>query len=903
MKRFTAILAALLAASCVFSSAVMAIPGETDPETGYNQYVQDNIRYDALGYAYIDDEDGTRIYYDLNSYGYFVPINNPYDEPSQEPSSEPSVEEPSEEPSSEPSVEESSEEPSTEPSVEESSEEPSSETSVEESSQEPSSEPSVEESSKEPSKQESSKETSKRTDKSEIPLINYKLDALKMNIALPNDVYAILRSGEQNEKALEIFKMTAEEAVASLKKSNMYLKASPEDFAYDITVTMTQDEDSKTINNFTELSDKDLIEITNSLTKQKEYTSCTQKKYGDVLYLSLNYHSTEDDDDIAGIQNYTVVNGQKITITLQTRAKNLSDQQKEILEAVMKSVSFTDIKPPVKADTNEDEIKNMMILIYTTAGVCIVLFIVLISVLISRSRKKKKLLAEIENNNIAEPKSEKKKSETKNKAEDKTKKKEDKKAEKSDKKQKSKKQDKKKDSKKSEKPKLESKKEATPIEPKHEKKSEPKTDEKVSETKTEEKPITDEKAVSAESDYKPEDFSLFDAQPTIEKIEIYNSNDEQTKVNPNLPKAPKYNPPGTLDYITTGVSKTPEQAGIQLTTETFTVPKDKNDIQPIEEETIEPTQVVEDKKPETVESTPVVEDKKPETVEPTPVVKDKKPETVEPTPVVEDKKLETVEPTPVVEDKKFETAEPVTEQNAHENKDKSLKSFLGRIKKAVIPEIDEDAFEHESTTNSSTEPINDTPKPVIAPAKPIEKPQPIVAPTNPVEKSQPIVAPAKPIEKPQPIVTPAEPVKKAPSAPIKEATTESDISSRYEKLFGKNSSSSENAESFDKTESRFEKLFGVKNTTENNENSNDTHTTADNSEVKEDSIVFEKPIQNDEENIHNRTPQSTIPSLKTDKETESRFEKLFGKNNPESLSQSQTKAQQTTDEINNSEKK
>ena len=809
MKRFTAILAALLAASCVFSSAVMAIPGETDPQTGYNQYVQDNIRYDALGYAYIDDEDGTRIYYDLNSYGYFVPINNPYEEPSQEPSSEPSVEEPSQEPSSEPSVEEPSQEPSSEPSVEESS-------------QEPSSEPSVVESSQEPSKQESSKETSKRSDKSEIPLINYKLDALKMNIALPNDVYAILRSGEQNEKALELFKMTAEEAVASLKKSNMYLKASPEDFAYDITVTMTQDEDSKTINNFTELSDKDLIEITNSLTKQKEYTSCTQKKYGDVLYLSLNYHSTEDGDDIAGIQNYTVVNGQKITITLQTRAKDLSDQQKEILEAVMKSVSFTDIKPPVKADTNEDEIKNMMILIYTTAGVCIVLFIVLISVLISRSRKKKKLLAEIENNNISEQKPEKKNSETKNKAEDKSKKKDGKKAEKSDKKQKPKKQDKKKDSKKPDKPKLESKKDVTSIEPKYEKNSESKTDDKKTETKIE------EKAVSEESAYKFDDFALFDAQPTIEKIEIYNSNDEQTKVNPNLPKAPKYNPPGTVDYITTGVSKTPEQAGIQLTTETFTVPKTKNDIKPIEEETSEK-----------IESAPVVEDKKPE----------------------------------------------ITEPDTHDTKDKSLKSFLGRIKKAVVPEIDEDAFEHENTINASTKPIDNTPKPVIAPAKLVEKPQPIVAPVEPVEK-------------PQPTANPAEPVKKAPSAPIKETTTESDISSRYEKLFGKNDSSSENSESLDKTESRFEKLFGVKNSTENNENSDNKQTNANN-ESKDDSVVFEKPIQNDEENVHNRTPQSTIPALKT----ESRFEKLFGKNDPESLSQSQTKAQQTTDEINNSEKK
>ncbi len=823
MKRFTAILAALLAASCVFSSAVMAIPGETDPQTGYNQYVQDNIRYDALGYAYIDDEDGTRIYYDLNSYGYFVPINNPYEEPSQEPSSEPSVEEPSQEPSPEPSVEEPSQEPSSEPSVEEPS-------------QEPSPEPSVVESSQEPSKQESSKETSKRSDKSEIPLINYKLDALKMNIALPNDVYAILRSGEQNEKALELFKMTAEEAVASLKKSNMYLKASPEDFAYDITVTMTQDEDSKTINNFTELSDKDLIEITNSLTKQKEYASCTQKKYGDVLYLSLNYHSTEDGDDIAGIQNYTVVNGQKITITLQTRAKDLSDQQKEILEAVMKSVSFTDIKPPVKADTNDDEIKNMMILIYTTAGVCILLFIVLISVLISRSRKKKKLLAEIENNNISEQKPEKKNSETKNKAEDKSKKKDGKKAEKSDKKQKPKKQDKKKDSKKPDKPKLESKKEVTSIEPKYEKNSESKTDDKKTETKIE------EKAVSEESAYKFDDFALFDAQPTIEKIEIYNSNDEQTKVNPNLPKAPKYNPPGTVDYITTGVSKTPEQAGIQLTTETFTVPKTKNDIKPIEEETSEK-----------IESAPVVEDKKAETIESAPVVEDKKPE--------------------------------ITEPDTHDTKDKSLKSFLGRIKKAVVPEIDEDAFEHENTINASTKPIDNTPKPVIAPAKLVEKPQPIVAPVEPVEK-------------PQPTANPAEPVKKAPSAPIKETTTESDISSRYEKLFGKNDSSSENSESLDKTESRFEKLFGVKNSTENNESSDNKQTNANN-EPKDDSVVFEKPIQNDEENVHNRTPQSTIPALKT----ESRFEKLFGKNDPESLSQSQTKAQQTTDEINNSEKK
>lgn len=788
MKRFTAILAALLAASCVFSSAVMAIPGETDPETGYNQYVQENIRYDALGYAYIDDEDGTRIYYDLNSYGYFVPVNNPYDEPSQEPSSEPS-EEPSQEPSSEPSQEPSSE-PSQEPSSDP-SKEPSSEP-----SQEPSSEPSQEPSS-EPS-QEPSKETSKRTPKTEIPLINYKIDALKMNISLPNDVYVILRNGTQNEKALEVFKMTEKEAVDSLKKSNMYLKASPDDFSYDITVTMTQDNDSKTINNFTELSDKDLIKITNSLTAKEEYTSCTQKKYGDLLYLSLNYKSKEDGDDIVGIQNYTVVNGQKITITLQTRAKELNEQQKAILEAVMKSVSFTEIQPPVKAETNEEEIKNTMMLVYITAAVCIVLFVVLIAVIISRSRKKKKLLDELEKQSPKDNETKKPQKQSKKNHKDK--------AEKTS------------EPSKAPKSKPQKEQEAPKPEPQQE----------LNVPKPVENPLES-------SEYEPQDFSLFEAQPLVEKIEIYNSEkNEQKNSNPNIQQAPKYNPPGSVDYITTGVSRTPEEAGIHLTKETLTVPT---------EETSADLQTQE----------PVSETSK------------------------EVKKAE-----PTVEPADSSAEEPASETQVieeHEAKDKSLKSFLGKIKKAVIPEIDEDAFEPEQKISESEV------------KEDIQQNTAVIPPVQPTPKNS----------EPKTSVVPAEAVKK-PAA-------DSDVASRYEKLFGKNTQSSAESvsdnptESFEKTESRFEKLFGVKNSANSNESFDDIYAEVDGKESKNSSIVYEKPIQGDDENIHDRTPNNAIPSLRDSKETESRFEKLFGKNSPESLSPSQTKAQQSTDETNSSDKK
>lgn len=816
MKRFTAILAAFLVTSYVFSSTAFAIPGETDPETGYNQYVEENIRYDAVGDPYIEDENGDRIYFELNSYGYFVPIEKPSEESSEEPSTEPS-EESSEEPSAEPS-EESSEEPSVEPSTEpseESSVEPSTEPS-EESSAEPSTEPS-----KEPS--EESKETSKKPQKTEIPLINYKIDALKMNIALPNDVYAILRSGTQDEKALEIFKMTQEEAIESLKKSNMYLKASPEDFSYDITVTMTQDSDSKTINNFTELSDKDLIEITNSLTAQKEYSSCTQKKYGDLLYLSLNYKSSEDGDDIVGIQNYTVVNGQKITITLQTRAKELTQQQKEILESVMKSVSFTEIQPPVKAETNDEEIWNTMILVYITAAVCAVLFIILIVVLISRSKKKKKILAELEEQA-------KKDSKTNNK-------------------NKPKNPPKPPQSSKAPKLELQQEQEAPKLELQQEQKVsklEFQQEQEVSKLEPQQEIDISSKKLQETIEYTPEDFSLFETQPLVEKIEIYNSEkSEQESTVSNIPEAPKYNPPGSVDYITTGVSRTPEESGIHLTTETITVPFSEKSVEVQKQEQItEPVKEIEKSVDESEKSV---------------------------------SKLQNDE--------------------LHETKDKSLKSFLGKIKKAVIPEIDEEAFEPETKTV-----LDFDEQPTVKSEESVMPVQPITS--SPAESSEFVQQESKDI--PQPVV------QKTVNPPVvapKKPTSDNEATSRYETLFGNSGQSSmakpvsnNTTESFSKTESRFEKLFGVKNSAEQSDSLEDIHSEVSAKKEQSESIIYEKPIQGGE-NIHDRTPNSTIPSLRGSQELESRFEKLFGKNNPESLSPSQTQAQKLTDETQNDDKK
>lgn len=865
MKRFTAILASLIIASSVLSFTVFAEP---DSITGEDPYVQENIQYDANGNAYIEDENGTITYYDLNSYGYFVPVENPYStepEPSQEPSSEPSTEpstEPSSEPSSEPSKEPSSESDTT-------------------SSKEPSKEPS-----------ESSNETFKPSSKdknSEIPLINYKITPLKMNIALPNDVYVILRNGEQNEAALKIFNMTEKEAVESLRKSNMYLKGSPEDFSYDITVTMTEDDDSKTINNFTELDDKDLIEITNSLTAQEAYTSCTQKKYGDILYLSLNYHSTDNENDISGIQNYTIINGQKITITLQTRGKALTDEQTAILEAVMKSVSFTDIKPPAVQEDNSDQIRELKIITVATAAVCVVLFIVLIATLAKRA-KRKKLISETSGENNSQ------------------------------------------------------------FEKKHPKPviaSEPQKKREISESKPEETQAFDKHTVEEKEEpketntYTEADFELFETQPLTEKAEIYNSEKTpKSSKSTNLPEAPRYTPPGSVEFMTADINApvtlTPTEAGIHLTTETITVPEESfsatDDIPHEKAESIHEDNEensFDSKSNLSIDEHPIsseVEKEQPLETKPTLELSNEQliteqtedEQIIQKQTILENKEAEkplegqiTFEK-PAYDTPDNESKEAPVHNEGHETKESSLKSFLGKIKRVVVPEIDEDAFESEAENkDTSDEAFSETTsKETENPAKNVDNVQ-TVAPVMPKAVTMP-AAPAS-----------------TPVIPKKVSENDEQPVSRYEKLFGKNvrSVNSDNTTetsstaTTEKTESRFEKLFGVKNEStqaSQNETFSDIYAAIDevdtastnNSQKKksDESIVFEKPVQGDEDNIHDREPGSSIPKLNDTPvnesipkssskapETESRFEKLFGKNAPESISYSQSQAQRSSE--------
>ncbi len=180
---------------------------------------------------------------------------------------------------------------------------------------------------------------------SKINYKEYEVSPVNMKISLPDDMYVLTRDIDENAPALKACDITKEDMVKSFKASDIYLRAIKPDFSYDVTVTTVKNADTTTINNLTELDEKELQEVIDNLLEQNVYTGCSKSNFNNTLFLSLELEYDSSNTKIYGIQEYTIINGTKVVITFQSYSGEMTDEQKSIMNTIMKSVTFKDIDP------------------------------------------------------------------------------------------------------------------------------------------------------------------------------------------------------------------------------------------------------------------------------------------------------------------------------------------------------------------------------------------------------------------------------------------------------------------------------------------------------------------------------------------------------------------------------
>ena len=209
-------------------------------------------------------------------------------------------------------------------------------------------------------------------------------EASNMQITLPEDMTAVTRSADANDKYFSLFGIDYNSTMQRFEASNIYLQGMNSSSDLVLTVTMTETEDSKNLGNYNQLEADKLSEIARNFLNQTEYTSCTvDQAVSNVVWLEFNTRVNNAGSLIEAYQANTVFDGQSINITLQRNGANVTADDYEVFSGIISSAEFH--KPAFLNFSNPT-----MPYILIGVGVLIVLIIVFIIIIVRVAKRRRK---------------------------------------------------------------------------------------------------------------------------------------------------------------------------------------------------------------------------------------------------------------------------------------------------------------------------------------------------------------------------------------------------------------------------------------------------------------------------------------------------------------------------------
>ena len=209
-------------------------------------------------------------------------------------------------------------------------------------------------------------------------------EASNMQITLPEDMTAVTRSADANDKYFSLFGIDYNSTMQRFEASNIYLQGMNSSSDLTLTVSVQTTDQSTQLVNYNQLESDKLSEVARNFLSQTEYTACTvDQAVSNAVWLEFNIRVNESGSLIQAYQANTVYEGKSVNITLQRNGGNVTAQDYEIFSGIVKSAEFG--KLAIFNLSNP-----MMPYILIGAGVLLILIIVFIIIIVRTAKHRKK---------------------------------------------------------------------------------------------------------------------------------------------------------------------------------------------------------------------------------------------------------------------------------------------------------------------------------------------------------------------------------------------------------------------------------------------------------------------------------------------------------------------------------
>lgn len=171
----------------------------------------------------------------------------------------------------------------------------------------------------------------------------YSFKDLGMSVKIPKEDYVITVNTPRGDPAFDEVGLDYDETMIAFHSANIYLRAYDPDKTYSISMTVTEDETTAEINNYSDLTTAERKVILDAISQQENVTSAVEVKHDGNIF--LDSQSTVINGDTTTYINLcnTVINGKQIDLTLQKDNEEITPEEAKALTNAAGSLNFDKI--------------------------------------------------------------------------------------------------------------------------------------------------------------------------------------------------------------------------------------------------------------------------------------------------------------------------------------------------------------------------------------------------------------------------------------------------------------------------------------------------------------------------------------------------------------------------------
>ena len=172
----------------------------------------------------------------------------------------------------------------------------------------------------------------------------YTIDELKMSIKVPKEYIVITRDTEREDESFASLSLDYDETMTAFSTANIYMQALSDDAVLKVTLTSISDDNSKAINNYSDLSATERKQVLDAFMQNSSYTSGKELKRNGTIYFDMALTQQTEESTIYCYQCHTVVNGLNINLTLQKGEEELTADEIKVVTNMANTINFDKIK-------------------------------------------------------------------------------------------------------------------------------------------------------------------------------------------------------------------------------------------------------------------------------------------------------------------------------------------------------------------------------------------------------------------------------------------------------------------------------------------------------------------------------------------------------------------------------